>query len=93
MMKNNFMKTPGYLKDPLFYLRILTTCTVLSTVSLMSSLVGSTSAGNTSGHSESLEVRLGELGVRATGKDSTEALMNLMKNARRSGISPLEELY
>ena len=49
----NFMKTPGYLKDPLFYLRILTTCTVLSTVSLMSSLVGSTSAGNTSGHLES----------------------------------------
>ena len=87
------MKIRGILKDPLSYLRILTICTVLSTGSLIFKMVDSTSAESTSGLSESLEVSLGELKVRATGKNTTGALIFLMKNASRWGMMPSEERY
>ena len=77
------MKIRGILKDPLSYLRILTICTVLSTGSLIFKMVDSTSAESTSGLSESLEVSLGELKVRATGRNTTEALMNLIQRENR----------
>ena len=84
------MKIRGILKDPLSYLRILTICTVLSTGSLIFKMVESTSAESTSGHLESLEVNLGELSLKATGRNTTEALMSLMKNANRWGIRSLD---
>jgi hypothetical protein len=74
------MKIRGILKDHLFYLRILTICTVLSTGSLIYKMGESTSVESTSGHLESLEVKVGELNLKVTGKNTTEALMNLMKN-------------
>ena len=87
------MITPGYLKDPLFYLRILTTCTVLSTALLIRTTIKSTSGESTFGSIESLEVRLGELEVKAIGKNTTEVLKNLMKNAVGLEIVPSEERY
>jgi len=51
------MKTPGILKEPLFYLRILTITSVLSISLQISQTVASTSVGNTSGHSENLPVK------------------------------------
>ena len=40
-----------------------------------------------------LEVSLGELKVRATGKNTTGALIYLMKNVNRWGMMPSEERY
>ena len=87
------MKTPGFLTDTLFYLRTLTTISVLSIGLQTYNLVNSTSEGSISGPSESLEVSLGELKVRATGKNTTGALIFLMKNANRWGMMPSEERY
>jgi hypothetical protein len=87
------MKTPGFLTDTLFYLRTLTTISVLSIALQTHSLVRGTSEGNTFTNYENLEVEVGELKVRATGKNTTEALLNLLPKGRRSGISPLDELY
>ena len=87
------MKTPGFLTDTLFYLRTLTTISVLSIALQTHSLVKDTSEGNTFTNYENLEVEVGALRVKATGKNTTEAVLNLLKSARRSGISPLDELY
>ena len=87
------MKTPGFLTDTLFYLRTLTTISVLSIALQTHSLVRGTSEENTFTNYENLEVEVGELKVRATGKNTTEALLNLLPKGRRSGISPLDELY
>ena len=87
------MKTPGFLTDTLFYLRTLTTISVLSIALQTHSLVKGTSEGNTFTNYENLEVEVGELKVRATGKNTTAALLNLLPNASRSGISPLNETY
>jgi hypothetical protein len=75
------MKTPGFLRDTLFYLRTLTTISVLSIGLQIYSQENPTSAGNTFTNYENLEVEVGALKVRATGKNTTEVLMNLMKNA------------
>ena len=72
------MKTPGFLRDHLFYLRILTVCTVLSTGLLIKSQANNTSDANTSINSESLEVSLGKLSLRVTGKNTMDRVMNLM---------------
>ena len=87
------MKTPGFLTDTLFYLRTLTTISVLSIALQTHSLVRDTSEGNTFTNYENLEVEVGELKVKATGKNTTEVLLNLLKNVRGSGISPLDVTY
>ena len=87
------MKTPGFLTDTLFYLRTLTTISVLSIALQTHSLVRDTSEGNTFTNYENLEVEVGELKVRATGKNTTVVLLNLLKNVRGSGISPLDVTY
>ena len=87
------MRTPGFLTDTLFYLRTLTTISVLSIALQTHSLVKDTSEENTFTNYENLELEVGELKVRATGKNTTEALLNLLPKGRRSGISPLDELY
>jgi len=87
------MKTPGFLTDTLFYLRTLTTISVLSIALQTHALVKDTSEENTFTNYENLEVEVGELRVRATGKNTTEVLLNLLKNVRGSGISPLDVTY
>ena len=87
------MKTPGFLTDTLFYLRTLTTISVLSIALQISSMVKDTSEENTFTNYENLEVEVGELKVRATGKNTTAALLNLLPNASRSGISPLDVTF
>ena len=87
------MKTPGFLTDTLFYLRTLTTISVLSTALLIHSRVKGTSEGNTFTNYENLEVEVGELKVKATGKNTTEALVNLLKTANSSEIWSSNETF
>ena len=70
------MKIRGYLEDPLFYLRILTTCTVLSTSLLIYDRVKNTSVGNTSGKSENLKVEREGSPQRVIGNDTTGHVQN-----------------
>ena len=90
---NVTMKTPGFLTDTLFYLRTLTIVSVSSIALQISSTVGSTSDANTFTNYENLEVEVGGLKVRATGKNTTEVLLNLLKSVNGSGISPLNVTY
>ena len=82
------MKTPGFLTNTLFYLRTLTVVSVSSIALQISSMGGSTSVENTFGNYENLEVEVGELKVRATGKNTTEVLTNLMKSVVRLDVIP-----
>ena len=87
------MRTPGFLMDTLFYLRTLTTISVLSIGLQIYNQVDNTLVENTSGHSENLEVNLGRLSLKATGKNTTEALMNLIQRENRWGTSSLNAKY
>ena len=87
------MKTPGFLTDTLFYLRTLTTISVLSIALQTHSLVKGTSEENTFTNYENLEVEVGELRVKATGKNTTEALVNLLKIANSSEIWSSNETF
>lgn len=92
------MKTPGIIKDPLFYLRILTVCTVLSTASLIFKTADNTSVENTFGKNESLDLRWtvkdqGELQVKVTGASTTVVVQSLRKILSGSGRLPLSERY
>ena len=51
-------------------------------------MVNPTSEESTFGNYENLEVKLGELEVKATGRNTTEVLMNLMRNAVELEITP-----
>ena len=86
------MKTPGYIKVQLSLLMILVISSVSSTVLQTLRTEDNTLAENTSTSLESLEVKIGELNLKATGKNTTEAVLNLLKSANRSGISPLNAL-
>ena len=66
---------------------------VLSTVSLTSLLVGVTLGESISGRYESLEVSLGELKVKATGRNTTEVVTNLIRIANKLGTKRSLELY
>ena len=79
------MRTPGFLTDTLFYLRTLTTISVLSIGLQTYSLTERTSDANTSGHIESLEVNLGELSLKATGRNTTESSDELNQERKRIG--------
>jgi len=87
------MKTPGFLTDTLFYLRTLTTISVLSIALQTHSLVKDTSEENTFTNYENLEVEVGELKVKATGKNTTEVLLNLLKTAKSSEIWSSNETF
>jgi len=87
------MKTPGFLTDTLFYLRTLTTISVLSIALQIHSQVKDTSVANTFTNYENLEVEVGELKVKATGKNTTEVLLNLLKTARSSEIWSSNETF
>jgi len=51
------MRIPGLLREEIFYLRILTICTVLSTALLIQQRVESTLVENTSGPLENHRVK------------------------------------
>ncbi len=87
------MKIPGSLREPIFYLRILTITSVLSISLQISKTVASISEENTSGQIESLEVNLGELNLKATGKNTTAVLMNLTKTVKRLETNFLQEKF
>ncbi len=87
------MKIPGSLREPIFYLRILTITSVLSISLQISRMVANTLVENTSGQIESLEVNLGELNLKATGKNTTAVLMNLTKTVKRLETNFLQEKF
>ena len=87
------MKTPGFLTDTLFYLRTLTTISVLSIALQIHSQVKDTSDANTFTNYENLEVVVGELKVKATGKNTTAALVNLLKITNSSEIWSSNEIF
>lgn len=87
------MRTPGFLTDTLFYLRTLTIISVLSIGSQIFKAEDNTWDVNTFGPSESLEVKVGELEVRVTGKDTTARVMNLIEKELKSGTLVLNERY
>ena len=86
------MKIPGFLTDTLFYLRTLTIISVSSIALQTFVVVKGTSEENTSGNIERLEVSLGELRVKATGKDTTAAVRNLLMMSQLRGRYRLKEI-
>ena len=89
MKKKLTMKTPGFLKDNLFYLRTLTIIMGLSIALQIVSLGRDTSEESIFSSYESLELEVGELNLKVTGNDTTEAVLNYLKNASGSGILPI----
>ena len=73
------MRTPGHTKVQLLLLLILTTSSVLSTGLQIYKLANNTSAGNTSTNLESLEVSLGRLSLKVTGKNTMAVVRSLIK--------------
>ena len=80
------MTTRGRIRVNRLLLATSVSLSVLSIGLQICNQVNNTSDVNTFGNYESLEVEVGELQVRATGKNITEALMNLMKNASGLGM-------
>lgn len=87
------MKIPGLTTALPSLVRILVITTGLCTVSLTSFLVGATLAESTSGRYESLQVKVGELEVKATGRNTMEVVLSLLKNEKRWGTLPINERF
>ena len=87
------MKIPGLTTALPSAVRILVITTVLCTASLISARVGYTLAESTSGRYESLQVKVDGLEVKATGRNTMDLLMNLLKNEKRWGILPINERF
>jgi len=73
------MTTHGTTKVQLLLLTILATSSVLSTGLQIQQQVRSTSEENTSTNLESLEVSLGRLNLKVTGKNTMAAVKSLIK--------------
>ena len=73
------MRTLGSTTIQLSLLTILATSSVLSTGLQIYKLANNTSAGNTSTNLESLEVSLGRLNLKVTGKNTMAAVKSLIK--------------
>jgi len=72
------MKTHGSTKIQLSLLTILAISSVSSTALQIYNQASNTSDANTSTNSESLEVSLGKLSLRVTGKNTMGVVMNLL---------------
>ena len=72
------MKTHGSTKIQLSLLTILAISSVSSTALQIYNQVSNTSDANTSINSESLEVSLGKLSLKVTGKNTMAVVMNLI---------------
>ena len=82
------MKTPGFLRDPLFYLRILTMCTVLSTGLLIYNQANNTSDANTSGKNANLKV--GSVGSHP--KVIGSGIMGHVQNSRTTSTNSVKRI-
>jgi len=78
-LRNEFTKTPGYMKVNLSLLMILATSSVLSTGLLISRQVSNTSEENISTRNENLKVASVGSQANQIGNDTTEALKTLNK--------------
>jgi len=87
------MKIPGITTALPSLVKILVITTGLCTASIILYQAGHTLAESTSGRYESLEVSLGELKVKATGRNTTEAVKSLLGMSRSWGGKNLGELY
>ena len=72
------MKTHGSTRIQLSLLTILAISSVSSTALQIYNQASNTSDANTSINSESLEVSLGKLSLKVTGKNTMDRVMNLM---------------
>ena len=84
------MKTPGFLRDHLFYLRILTVCTVLSTGLLIKSQANNTSDANTSGKNANLKEVSAGSHLKVIGSGITDRVQNSKRtsNSMEKNVSP-----
>jgi len=85
------MKTHGSTRIQLSLLTILAISSVSSTGLLIYNQVNNTSEGNTSINSESLEVSLGKLSLKVTGKNTMGVVMNLIPIERFLETNVLNE--
>jgi len=76
-LQKEITRTPGPIRVQLLLLTTLTLSSVTSTGLLICNRVGNTSEENISGQSVNLEVVREGLRLRVTGRNTTEALMNL----------------
>ena len=83
-LKEEFTKTPGYMRVNLSLLMILATSSVLSTGLQISKAVGSTSEESISIRNENLKEASDVLRQRLTGSGITEALQNLNKTLKNT---------
>ena len=83
-LKEEFTKTPGYMRVNLSLLMILATSSVLSTGLQISKAVGSTSEESISIRNESLQEASDVLRQSLTGSGITEALQNLNKTLKNT---------
>ena len=87
-LKEEFTKTPGYMRVNLSLLMILATSSVLSTGLQISKAVGSTSEESISTRNENLKEASDVLRQSLTGSGITEALQNLNQT-----LNNLEKKY
>ena len=87
-LKEEFTKTPGYMRVNLSLLMILATSSVLSTGLQISKAVGSTSEESISTRNENLKEASDVLRQSLTGSGITEALQNL-----NTTLNNLEKKY
>ena len=85
------MKTHGSTRIQLSLLTILAISSVSSTGLLIYNQVNNTSGENTSINSESLEVSLGKLSLKVTGKNTMGVVMNLIPIERFLETNVLNE--
>ena len=85
------MTTHGSTRIQLSLLTILAISSVSSTGLLIYNQVNNTSEGNTSINSESLEVSLGKLSLKVTGKNTMGVVMNLIPIERFLETNVLNE--
>jgi len=85
------MKTHGSTRIQLSLLTILAISSVSSTGLLIYNQVNNTSEENTSINSESLEVSLGKLSLKVTGKNTMGVVMNLIPIERFLETNVLNE--
>ena len=90
-LKEEFTKTPGYMRVNLSLLMILATSSVLSTGLQISKAVGSTSEESISTRNENLKEASDVLRQSLTGSGITEALQNLNKTLKNTAEIISEE--
>ena len=83
-LKEEFTKTPGYMKVNLSLLMILATSSVLSTGLQIHRMVGNISEENISTRNENLKEASDVLRKSLTGSGITEALMNLNETLKNT---------